>query len=348
MKITYMTIAFSLIFVSQADAQFTSGDGSEFERTGTSSAVFLKIIPDARSASLGGAHSGIYGDISSLYWNPAGIAGMKDVGLNVAQVDLFAGIAYNFVGIVYPMGAGHSLGFHTIYLNSGEMEETTLSEPEGTGRFFNTASYSLGLTYARHMTDHLMAGITFKYLREDVWLTKAQSFAFDVGTVLETGVLGMRLGMSLTNLGPDMSLRGDNLEINVVSRQDLPGDVTLLPVDIATSAWAIPVTFRVGVAMDLLGAKSPLASSETNRLTLLADFNDSADAASRGNFGLEYNWNEVISLRGGNYFNYDEAGFSYGAGLRYDAEGYDLIFDYAVVDYGRLKMINQFDISFLF
>ena len=343
MKIVYTVAAIWILSASQVGAQFNGGDDTEFKRTGTSGAVFLKIVPDARSASLGGAHSGIYGDISSLYWNPAGIAAMNNIGLNAAQVDLFAGISSNFVGIVYPMGGGSALGFHTIYLNSGEMEETTLSEPEGTGRFFNTASYSLGLTYARHMTDHLMAGITFKYLREDVWLTKAQSFAFDVGTVLETGLLGMRLGMSLTNLGPDMSLRGDNLEISA----SVP-DGRMIALDIATNSWTIPITFRVGVAMDLLGAKSPLASSETNRLTLLLDFNDSADAASRGNFGLEYNWNEVISLRGGNYYNYDEAGFSYGGGLRYDTEGYDIIFDYAVIDYGRLKLVNQFDISFLF
>lgn len=343
MKILYIIVAIVVLSANQVSAQFRSDGDNEFTRTGTSGAVFLKIIPDARSASLGGAHSGIYGDISSLYWNPAGIAAMNNIGLNAAQVDLFAGISYNFVGIVYPMGGGSALGFHTIYLNSGEMEETTLSEPEGTGRFFNTASYSLGLTYARHMTDHLMTGITFKYLREDVWLTKAQSFAFDVGTVLETGILGTRLGMSLTNLGPDLILNGDNLE----DSETLP-DGSSLPLDIATSAWTIPITFRVGIAIDLLGATSPLASSETNRLTLLADFNDSADAASRGNFGLEYNWNEIISLRGGNYFNYDEAAFSYGAGLNYETEGYNIIFDYAVIDYGRLNFVNQFDVSFLF
>ena len=331
-----------LLVTGQAAGQFTEGTTEDFQRTGTSSAVFLKLIPDARTAALGGAHAGVYGDLSSLYWNPAGIAAINGVGMTFTTVSLFADIGYNFMGVTFPLGSGSTLGFQSTYLNSGEMEETTLAEPEGTGRTFNTASYAVGISYARYMTDHLMTGITVKYIREDIWLTKAQSFAFDLGTVLETGVLGMRLGMSLTNLGPNMSLSGDNLGINTTN-----GNIEI-PADVATESWAIPVSFRVGVALDLLGPSSPFGVSESNTLTMLADFNDTADTFSRGNFGLEYNWNQLISLRGGYYLNYDEVNLSYGAGLIYGGNAYDIILDYAVVDFGRLELVNQFDISLLF
>ena len=331
-----------LIITGQAAGQFTEETTEDFQRTGTSSAVFLKLIPDARTAALGGAHAGIYGDVSSLYWNPAGIAAINGVGITFTTVNLFAGISYNFMGVTFPLGSGSTLGIQSTYLNSGEMEETTLAEPEGTGRTFNTASYAVGISYARYMTDHLMTGITVKYIREDIWLTKAQSFAFDLGTVLETGVMGMRLGMSLTNLGPNMSLSGDNLGVNTTRGR------ILIPADVATESWAIPVSFRVGLALDLLGPESPFGVSETNTLTMLADFNDNADTFSRGNFGLEYNWNQLISLRGGYYLNYDEVNLSYGAGLKYGGNAYDIIVDYAVVDFGRLELVNQFDISLLF
>ena len=41
---------------------------------GTSSAQFLKIPAGARAFALGGAFSAASGDISALYWNPAGAA----------------------------------------------------------------------------------------------------------------------------------------------------------------------------------------------------------------------------------------------------------------------------------
>jgi len=46
-------------------------------KVGTAGFQFLKIAPSARGAALGSAFSAIADDASALYYNPAGIAGLK-------------------------------------------------------------------------------------------------------------------------------------------------------------------------------------------------------------------------------------------------------------------------------
>ena len=335
--------ALILIMLSgSAHAQFTQETADEFSRTGTSSAQFLKFAADARSAALGGAHSGLYGDVSSLYWNPAGIAAIRNVAGTATMLDLYANINYNFIGVVAPFSNSTTVGFSAIYLSSGEMIETTVFQPKGTGRTFEANSYAIGASFARYMTDNLMFGVTAKIVHEGIWLTSARTWAVDIGTVLETGLLGMKLGMALTNLGPDMTMRGDNLELEWTTPSDN------FAIDLTPESWPLPVAFRVGVAMDLVGPAGTLSISNDNRLTAVADFNDAADTFTRANFGLEYVWTERIALRSGYYYNYDEVQLSYGGGIVWEMASYDLKIDYAAVDYGRLDMVNQFSLSIIF
>ena len=48
---------------------------------GTAGAQFLKIGPGARVDSLGGAFSALANDVTSIYWNPAGISQLEKTSL---------------------------------------------------------------------------------------------------------------------------------------------------------------------------------------------------------------------------------------------------------------------------
>jgi len=139
------------------------------------------------------------------------------------------------------------LGSAPFFLTSGDMEVTTLENPQGSGTYFSWESYSLGISYSRFVTDRLSLGVSLKYIREGTYSQKAHSVAVDIGSLLDTGVLGMKLGMSLCNLGSDMQLSGSSLEIKhdwyTNHSSTISSDAFL-----ETGKWPLPLIFRLGLS----------------------------------------------------------------------------------------------------
>jgi len=318
--------------------------GQDFSKVGTSSAQFLKFPVDARTSSLGGSHSGIYGDVASLHWNPAGIAAIDRFAVALSYFNLYVGIQHSFLGVVTQIGRNNAIGLSAIILDSGEIEETTIAEPDGTGANFKVKNYAFGLTYARYMTEWLMFGGTIKYVREDIWHETAQAVAFDIGTVLETGILGMKLGISMSNLGTNMKLEGQDLMLFLVT----PGFTQEHGSELKTEAWPLPWMFQAGVAIDVLGGSNQAMVSSIHRVTVLGQYSELNDAGTRGNFGVEYQWNNTLSARLGYYNQYDSARFSYGLGASFDVDGKRFDLDYALVDYNKLDFVHQTTLSMKF
>ncbi|MDZ7339934.1 MAG: UPF0164 family protein, partial [candidate division KSB1 bacterium] len=65
------------------------------DNTGTSAANFLKIGVGPRGNALGGAFVAQVNDYSSLYWNPAGIAGMTSLEIGLAYTDWILDMSHN-------------------------------------------------------------------------------------------------------------------------------------------------------------------------------------------------------------------------------------------------------------
>ena len=65
------------------------------------------------------------------------------------------------------------------------------------------------------LTDRLKVGFALKYIRESIYPTYMQSFVLDIGSNFDTGIYGFTLGMSVTNLGPEVKFGGEGLEIEL-------------------------------------------------------------------------------------------------------------------------------------
>ena len=318
--------------------------GAQFSRVGTSAAQFVKFPAHPRTAALGGASAAAYGDVESMFWNPAGIAAIQGVAATFSHASLFAGISYNFAGATVDLGSSHNLGIQAFYLDSGEMEQTTIQDPEGTGAFFRVRNYAFAVTYAQYVTEWLMAGVSVRYIREDLWNETAQSVGVDIGSVLETGFYGLRLGISIVNFGPDMQLSGEDLKFNYeTDRVTIERGAAL-----ATEPWPLPLTFRLGIALDLVGGSNTIIESYAHTVTALADYNEPNDAGPRSNFGLEYSWDRTVYARLGYYENYDGPRFSYGLGVALGSSPVRVAVDYALVDYRALGYIHQYSIGVYF
>lgn len=115
-----------------------------------------------------------------------------------------------------------------------------------------------------------------------------------------------------------------------------------------TEAWPLPLNFRVGIALDLLGGSEALVPVEQNRATVAVDWNHPNDNNERMNFGCEYAWNETFFARLGYKLNYDLERFTFGAGVRIGIEDLQADFDYALVDYKDLGQVSRLSLELRF
>ncbi len=333
-------LLFTLFVLNSSNAQ-------TFRKVGTSAAQFLKIGVGARALALGGTFAGIADDANALYWNPAGIVHVKDINWTGTHTNWIADVTHQFTGLVVPIGNSSSLGFSATFITMDEVEITTEAEPRGTGYFWDASDISVGLSYARWMTDRIAVGVTAKYVSQKIWNESASTFAIDVGTYLNTGYKGIVIGMCFANFGGNLQLAGRDL----IREYDYsPNNSLNTGVDtrLHTQPWPLPVNFRVGIAMEIMGAGDMLVSSDDNRFTLAVDGNHPNDDSEKLNFGVEYSWKEILFTRIGYGLGYDLAQFSYGAGLKFNVNNANFSFDYALAPFQEIGNIHYFTIGLIF
>jgi hypothetical protein len=315
-----------------------------FSQEGSTVAQFLKIPVDARGGGMGEAMVAVANDPSSMFWNPAGLGRLNNLSVMFTHTFWFAEIDHDYIAFAIPFGE-NALGLSITTVNVGDIEITTLEQPNGTGTFYTASDLSLGLTFARQMTDRLSVGVTLKYVREQIVNEVADGFAFDVGTTLDVGDSGFRLAMALTNFGFGLQMEGEDLVVPY-----FPGPAnTPIKSYLETLQWPLPTNFRLGISYELVGPESFLLNSTDNKFLIAIDGNHPVDAVERANFGAEYSFKDIVFFRGGYKYRYSEQTFSFGGGLIIPmGESSITAFDYSISDYGLLDYIHRISLQFQF
>lgn len=321
----------------------------DLTKVGTTSANFLLMEVGARAIGMGGAYVGLADDASALHWNPAGINFAKKNQLYYEINSMYVGMKHHFAGMTFNINKNNTIGIMANYLNIGEMEVTTIENPEGTGEMFGASSYAIGMSYGNQLTDRVYVGIQGKFIKEKIWLESATGFAVDIGTIYNIEEIGLRIGMALQNLGVDMSVDdGPHLYFYKEKPDDYQGSPQPKS-RLATKSFPMPLTFSIGTSVNIVGENAIMKSSGKNRITVSVSANDGFDNAFRTNWGMEYSWREFFALRSGYRQNYDTAGLSLGFGLNTESfTNFNLQIDYAWVDYGDLGPIDLWSIEFKF
>jgi len=150
--------------------------------------------------------------------------------------------------------------------------------------------------------------------------------------------------MSISNFGGNMKLDGRDLisitDINSSISGNYNPDARL-----TTEAWPLPLIFRVGLAMDMVGGSDPVISSDMNRFTLAFEGTHLNDNNERFNFAGEYAWDETVYARVGYKLNYDTEEWAFGAGLNIPVGTQFVRFDYAYIQFGDLGNVSQFTLE---
>ena len=315
-------------------------------KSGTTVAQFLKIGVDARSTAMGNAGVGLTSNLSSMFWNPAGLATLKGVGVQFGNHDWLAKMKhqYIFTGISLP-GAG-VLGFGVISLSSPEDLVRTVVKPEGTGEKFSTNDLAVNLSYAQSLTDKFSLGGSIKYIQQNIWHATAHTFAADIGALFTTPFNGIRLGASISNYGGKMKLEGRDQKISVDPDPVNQGNVEFINANLETESFPIPLYFRVGLSGELI-------NSSNLKLTYGIDALHPNDNSEYLNLGMEAVFSDLVSVRAGYPSLFKEEsieGPTFGAGLNYRIwqTATMIKIDYSVADYGPLGAVKRLSIGFNF
>lgn len=315
-----------------------------FSKVGTASAQFLKIGVGARAMGMGGSFTAVANDISTIYWNPAGIVNLDRTSIGFTHSQWFADITHDFAGVVVPISSSDFLAVHATTLNTGEQEVTTVANPDGAGVFYDVRDLAIGLSYARQLTDKFSVGISGKYVMQTLYNVQASSFTLDIGSYLRTGFHNLIIGMAISNFGGSMQLDGRDLitiaDVNSSFSGDYNPDARL-----TTQEYPLPLIFRVGLSMDFVGGKEPVIESQDFRLTLATEGIHLNDNNERFNIGSEISWTETVFLRGGYKINYDTEKWAVGVGVNFPIGNQKVAFDYAYIDFDNLGNVSQFSLQ---
>jgi len=331
----YKALLLSIIFVCIAVCQDPPDPPDAVTKVGTSAANWLKIESGTRGIGMGGAQVASGRGLSGAYYNPASITFIESTEAYFSKSAYIAGITHNTLGYGKRFTPTDYFGLHIFYLDSGEMEVTTVPSPNGTGEYYSVLDLSLRLIYGKQLTDRLRIGGAIKYIREEIYTTYMQSFVFDLGSNFNTGIYGIILGMSVSNFGPDVQFQGDGLQVEVLETEDISGFQQKI-----TKKFSVPLIFRLGIQKNIFGD----AEGSTNRLTVSADAINPIDYTVYGGLGAEYSWRDMTFIRGGTHLFHDTAGLSLGGGVKWEI----IALDYAYVNYGILEETHQFGISLEF
>jgi hypothetical protein len=268
--------------------------------------AFLKIPVGPRAVGLGEAAVSYIDDASALYYNPAGIANVPSFDLLLSHNQWFLSMNHEYVAGVYGLEEVGKFGLAFDYWGSGSIQGVNIRGETIPGYVFSAADWSLTAGYGRSFSD-VAFGFGLKLIHQQMESLSSSAWAFDVGAMYKTPLEGLKVGGSVTNVGPMTQLYDE--------------------------VYGLPVQGRLGWRYDysIIGVTQDFIISETEKPGIAA--------------GVECKPVEFVALRVGYRTGSDYAGFSglrAGLGIAWQGIGVD----YALAPYGKLGMTHRISLSY--
>ncbi len=345
MKIWVRQLAGAVVILA---IPFMTASAGNTNRTGTAGAQELLIPVGASSIALAGSDIAVIRGTDAIFWNPAGLAhSASATELNFSHMNYIGDIGLNFgaIGVAFE-GVG-TFAAEIKSLSFGDIPVTTEDNPDGTGATYSPSYMVIGLTYSRILSDRISVGANFNLVNENIMSTSATGFTIDAGVQYD-GLLapGLKLGVVIKNLGPNMRYTGPNLLRQGSTVGDIRGTQWY---QVGAAAFEMPSQMDVALAYDE-------RIDDMNDLMLYGNFENNNYTSDLYRFGLQYAFNNIVVLRGG--YNYapqapkDQTGqtsqifdWTLGAGLNYNLGGVKVTIDYAFQHVLLLTSDNVFTVK---
>lgn len=289
------------------------------DQTGTNPGNFLKLSGGVKPVAMGNAFVAIADDISAIYWNPAGLTQLRSPVFSSMYSTWLADMSYSNISFAAPVSKNMMTGLSLDYVSAGQIDETTASQPYGTGKSFTPSFFTINFPLAFQTLPPLSIGFNIKALFDIINTSEAIGYGVDAGMLWKIT---------------------DNVSAGFCAR-NLAGSIAVLP-------------DAKGQSSQNPQAKSDLASNYafglSYRLPFLLlglDYNVPSDNQGSFNLGAEYNLKDFFFGRIGFSTRSEEnAGGNFGAGL--GLKFGILKLDYAYAPYGDLGITHRLSLGLIF
>ncbi len=281
-------------------------------------AAFLAEGVGARALGMGGAYVAIAEDVTSGYWNAAGLSRMAYPEIAYMHVERFGGaVTFDYGGIAWPITAQSTVGITFVRSGVNDIKNTLnawdprrdrpKSNPENYITAFSAADYAFYLTYARELSEHLSLGVSGKLIQRGIGdFAEAWGYSFDIAAQYRTGrfLFGVNL-QDATQMYQTWSINAGAFDVTVDPEtgetvtfeeafdQTLPqgGTYTVRPVARLGSG----VVFPLGLASEVtLGADVDVRFDGREAYVM-----NLGPTSLHPRAGVEYSYRGIVALRAG-------------------------------------------------
>lgn len=297
-------------------------------RTGTAGATELLIPVSARNLALSNSFTSSLSGVDGIPNNPASLGILTKNELAFSSMKYLADINLYYFSAGANLGEVGNFGFSIRTLDFGKITRTTVSNPKGTGETFSPSFITVGLTYGRELTENIQFGTTLKYVYESILNTKANGIGLDIGFQYSGADIlpGLNFGIAIKNLGLNkLAFEGQSLTTSTARPDGAPANAPKRALRTPTEAFDMPSSFEFGLSY-------VLGIDDLQSLALSSNYVNNNLSLDTYNFGGEYNYQNLLFLRGGYSLVPDAVdnpfGPTFGVGLKYNL-GFDFTLDYA-------------------
>jgi len=347
-KLSIIFICFTTITYGQAIRGFSN--------------EFLNIGVDAAAFGMGNAVSATTNDVNAIYWNPAGLMGVKDYQGALMHAEYFQGIAkYDYAAFAKPIDNESAFGVAIIRFGVDDILNTTNLIVDGSIdfnriRLFSAADWAVNVAYARKLKGKdINFGVNAKIVRRKIGdFASSIGFGFDAGLQYKKNdwQFGLMLRDVTTTFNAwsfdDDQLNSiiaiyDTLNNDILNDSDPTNDDQVIPTVVPEKIEITKPKLQLGVARKFALSQDfgLLTSLDLNmRFTQTNDIISTSVVSITPSFGFQVDYTNLVYIRGGinnlqNRTNFDESqSFSlepnFGVGFKY--KGIQL--DYALTNIG--------------
>ncbi len=308
-------------------------------KSGKYAGEFLRTGVGARALGMGGAYTAIAGDVTAIYWNPAGLAEMNALQFHGMHSERFAGIVnWDFLGVGIPLRHQYALGVGLFRLGVDGIPITDLKDPgrdlgeiyvDPSGRRVRNVPFAtrmasdtesaLVISLAKRTSSTLSFGGNIKLIRKSIDTYSAWGIGFDAGILMHVSP-SVQLGcMLMDGTSTLVAWEGGRKEV-IRPRLKLGGGV-----DLHVAGFCFTPVLDILFGLDDRGSASQFNAGRI-------------DMDLCGGFEVVYA--DRVAIRSGT----DRGRFTAGAGLRVSA----FHVDYGFSHHSDLGVIHRVSVTFLF
>lgn len=267
---------------------------------------FLSIGVDAKALAMSGAFSSVTNDISSGYWNPAGLNHqIEDYAGALMHSQYFAGIAnYDYAAFSARIDSLSTLAVSAIRLGIDDIPDTRyLYDANGAInydniQFFSSADYAFLFSYARKLKilGGINTGINAKIIYRNAGnFASAWGYGLDIG--FQKSIKKINIGLMLRDITGTYNTWSHNTSLIADIYTQTGNTIPENSIEITLPRAILGVSYKIAIwrELRLLASIDLEATTDGKRNTLVKSDVFSLDPKA----GLELGYMERFFVRGG-------------------------------------------------